>query len=85
METQHRLKFLTSVISCGMAPMWNALFVRKGKVKREEKRCVKKKKKCLWPNYNNNKLFIIIIFNNLIVINFGRENLTLVLIIKKNR
>ena len=46
METQHRLKFLTSVISCGMAPMWNALFVRKGKVKREEKRCVKKKK-CL--------------------------------------
>ena len=43
METQHRLKFLTSVISCGMAPMWNALFVRRGKVKREEKRCVKKK------------------------------------------
>ena len=48
METQHRLKFLTSVISCGMAPMWNALFVRKGKVKREEKRCVKKKKKSVF-------------------------------------
>ena len=43
METYNRLKFLTSVISCGMAPMWNALFVRKGKVKREEKCCLKKK------------------------------------------
>ena len=43
METYNRLKFLTSVISCGMVPMWNALFVRKGKVKREEKCCLKKK------------------------------------------
>ena len=64
--------------------MWNALFVRKGKVKREEKRSLKKKM-CLWPNYNKNKLFIIIVFNNSIVIKFGRENSTLVLIIKKNR
>ena len=60
--------------------MWNGThvecpFCKKRKSEKGGKMLFEKKNLCLWTNYNNNKLFIIIIFNNLIVINFGRENL----------